>query len=145
MTSYKIKIKCFAIFEIFKLYFLCLSICILKWTTYFVFICSSHWHSAFDDLCLIHNRQCKIHNLFKIIFTEMAPLGRFSHRVAMSVCLSGCLFAPSDAVFLEASHWPWDHMIISRPLMGPPSLPPPPSPPAPCPHYLFFWPPPKKN
>ena len=33
------------------------------------------------------------------VFTELAPLGRFSHRVAMSVCLCVCLFAPLDAVF----------------------------------------------
>ena len=46
-----------------------------------------------------------IHNFFTLcgqknciyIFTELAPLGGFSHRVAMSVCLSVCLFAPSDA------------------------------------------------
>ena len=34
-----------------------------------------------------------------LLFTESAPLGGFSHRVAMSVCLFVCLFAPSDAVF----------------------------------------------
>ena len=28
-------------------------------------------------------------------------LGQFSHRVAMSVCVSVCLFAPSGAVFFE--------------------------------------------
>ena len=53
------------------------------------------------------------------LFTESAPLGRFSHRVAMSVCLSVCvsvcLSAPSGAVFSEACHWPWDHMISSPP------------------------------
>ena len=36
----------------------------------------------------------------KVIFTESAPLGRFSHRVAMYVYLSVSLFAPLDAVFL---------------------------------------------
>ena len=40
------------------------------------------------------------------------------------VCLSVCVSAPSCAVFSEASHWPWDHMISSRPIIGPPSLPP---------------------
>ena len=40
------------------------------------------------------------------VFTESATLGRFSHRVAMSVCLSVCLSAPLDAVFF-------------RPLIGP--------------------------
>ena len=28
---------------------------------------------------------------YRVIFTESAPLGRFSHRVAMSLCLSVCL------------------------------------------------------
>ena len=53
-------------------------------------------------------------------FHWIGPLGQFSHRVAMSGCLWFCLFAPSDAVFFEASHWPWDHMISSRPLIGQP-------------------------
>ena len=30
--------------------------------------------------------------------------------------------APSGAVFSEASHWPSDHMIRSRPLIGQPPL-----------------------
>ena len=63
-------------------------------------------------------------NIWVLIFTNSAPLGRVGHRVGMSVYLSGCLSAPSGAVFSEASHWPWDHMISSRPLIGPPSLPP---------------------
>ena len=54
------------------------------------------------------------------IFTESAPLGGFSYRVAMSMCAS----APLGAVFYEAFHWPSGHMISSRPLIGPPSLPP---------------------
>ena len=33
------------------------------------------------------------------IFTESAPLGRFSHRVAMSVCGSVCVCAPLGAFF----------------------------------------------
>ena len=33
-------------------------------------------------------------------FTESAPLGRFGHRDAMSVCLFVCLCAPSGAIFL---------------------------------------------
>ena len=40
------------------------------------------------------------------VFTESAPLGRFSHRVAMSVCVSVYLCAPSRAVFFKACHWP---------------------------------------
>ena len=47
------------------------------------------------------------------------------------VCLSVFLFAPFGAFFLEAFHWPLDHMISSRPLIGPPSLIPGPTP-------LFF-------
>ena len=39
--------------------------------------------------------------------------------VYLSVCAIRCSF------FFEASHWPWGHMISSRPLIGPPSLPPP--------------------
>ena len=35
------------------------------------------------------------------IFTELAPLGRFSHRVAMSRCVSVCMFAPLGAVFFQ--------------------------------------------
>ena len=60
-------------------------------------------------------------NIFKArIFKEKA-LGRFVHRLAMSVCLFVCLFVcPS-----RASHWPSVHMIRSRPLIGRPPLPPP--------------------
>ena len=35
------------------------------------------------------------------IFTASAPLGRFSHRVAMSVCGSVCGSAPSGIVFFR--------------------------------------------
>ena len=50
------------------------------------------------------------------------PLGRFIHRVAMSVYI--CIYmSPPQAIFFEASHWPSDHMISSRP---PPSSPSPP-------------------
>ena len=49
--------------------------------------------------------------LSQMYFHWLGPLGRVSHRVAMSVCLLVCLSAQSDAVFFEASHWPWDHMI----------------------------------
>ena len=36
------------------------------------------------------------------------------------VCLCVCVSAPSVAVFFEASDWPCDHMISSRPLIGQP-------------------------
>ena len=59
-----------------------------------------------------------------------SALDRFSLIVAMSVCqdvwMSVWMFASSGAVFSEASFWPWDHMIISRTLIG---QPPPPFPP----------------
>ena len=55
------------------------------------------------------------------VFKESA-LGRFFHRVAMSVCLFVCL-SPSHAIFFEVSHWPLDHMTRSRPLIGQPSFP----------------------
>ena len=50
------------------------------------------------------------------IFTNSAPLGRVSHRVAMSVCLSVCL-RHWVQFFFKASHWPSDHMTRSRPLI----------------------------
>ena len=37
------------------------------------------------------------------LFSESASLGRFSHRVAMPVCVWFCGSAPSGAVFSEAS------------------------------------------
>ena len=41
------------------------------------------------------------------VFTESAPLGRFSYRVAMSIYLSDfCLFVPLGSVCFDASHWP---------------------------------------
>ena len=57
-----------------------------------------------------------------ILFSKNRPLGRFFHIVAMSVYLSVCLFVPFSCYFFEASHWPSDPMISSRPLIGQPSL-----------------------
>ena len=60
-------------------------------------------------------------NLFPL-FTESAPLGRFSHRVAISVQMSVCLSAPSGAVFIVASHCPditWS--VPGLALVNPPS------------------------
>ena len=45
--------------------------------------------------------------------------------VCVCVCLSVCAIRCS---FVEASHWPWCHMISSRPFIGPSSLPPQPAP-----------------
>ena len=50
-------------------------------------------------------------------FFKESALGRFFHRVAMSVCLSVCV-SPSLAIFFKASHWPSGHMIRSRPIIG---------------------------
>ena len=52
----------------------------------------------------------------KYIFKESA-LGRFFHRVAMSVYVSIYL-SPFHVIYFEASHWPSGHMIRSRPLIG---------------------------
>ena len=42
----------------------------------------------------------KVITIIKIkVFPNSAPLGRVGHRVAMSRCLSVCLFVPSGAVF----------------------------------------------
>ena len=61
---------------------------------------------------------------FSCNFHQLGRLGRVGLVVAMSVCCR-CL-SPSHAIFFEASHWPCDHMISSRPLIGQPSPPPPP-------------------
>ena len=48
------------------------------------------------------------------------PLGRVGLVVAMSVCVSVCLWnVPFQCDFFRASHWPSGHMIRSRPLIGP--------------------------
>ena len=61
-------------------------------------------------LCL-----CVLNKLMvnKYIFHWIGPLGWFSHRVAMSVCLSVCL-SPPHAIFFQASHWPTGHMTRSQ-------------------------------
>ena len=59
-------------------------------------------------------------------FSPERPLGRFDLIVAMSINVS-IYVSPPSVFFSEASHWPSDHMISSRP----------PSPPH---FYLnFFW------
>ena len=55
------------------------------------------WHPIFWLLWI-----CMTTSDYFFILTELAPLGQFSHRVAMSVCLSVCVFAPSGAVFAMA-------------------------------------------
>ena len=59
---------------------------------------------------------------WKTDFFKESALGRFFHRVAMSVFLCIC---PFSCNFFEASHWPSGHMIRSWPLIGrPPPAPP---------------------
>ena len=56
-----------------------------------------------------------------VCFHQLGPTGpswSVSRHVQMFVCVS----APSGAVFFKASHWPGDHMISSRSLIGPPSF-----------------------
>ena len=52
-------------------------------------------------------------------FHWLGPLGRVSHRVAMSVCLV-LNVVPSNAIYFEASQWPWDDMISSQASHCPP-------------------------
>ena len=47
-----------------------------------------------------------LRELGTVIFTESAPLGWLSHKVAMSVCEDVCLSVPSGAVFSEAIDLP---------------------------------------
>ena len=54
-----------------------------------------------------------------LFFTELAQWAPMSVRVG--VCVGTCL-SPSHVIFFEASHWPSDHMISSRPLIGQPSF-----------------------
>ena len=54
-----------------------------------------------------------------LIFTDSPPLCQVSLVVTMSVRPGRCLSVPSKcSFFFEASHWPSDHMISSRPLIG---------------------------
>ena len=55
-------------------------------------------------------------------FSPNRPTGLIwsrSRDVRPYVC---CILSPSDAIFFEASHWPSDHMISLRPLIGQPSF-----------------------
>ena len=57
-------------------------------------------------------------------FFKESALGRFFHKVAISVCLFLFLsVCPFSCDFFQASHWPSDHMTRSRPLIGQPSFP----------------------
>ena len=64
-----------------------------------------------------------------VFFTESAPLGRFSHRIAISVCLSVCLCvcamesqgskggpmgAKQSPIVFEASNWPSGQVTIIK-------------------------------
>ena len=54
-------------------------------------------------------------------FHRISPLGRFGRVVEMSVDI--CVCPRSHVIFFEASHWPSDHRISLRPLIGQPSFP----------------------
>ena len=46
------------------------------------------------------------------VFTNLAP---WAGSVIESQCPSGCMLSRPNEIFVEASHWPSDHMISSRP------------------------------
>ena len=53
-------------------------------------------------------------------FSQTRPF--WAELVIELPCPCVCLYVPSSAVFFKASHWPSDHMIRSRPLIGQPPL-----------------------
>ena len=57
---------------------------------------------------------CLTYKIVSIHFSPNWPTGR---------CPSLSILSPSHAIFFEASHWPSDHMISLRPLIGQPSFP----------------------
>ena len=68
--------------------------------------------------------------LSNLYFHRLGPLGRVSHRVNMSICMS----SPSQETYFDTSHWLTTVTLsLPRPLIGQPSQPPLPNPP---PH---FW------
>ena len=56
-------------------------------------------------------------------FSKNRPLGQFFLVVAMSAYLFICLSVASKRNFFKASHWPSDHMISLRLIIGQPSPP----------------------
>ena len=103
----------------------------IKWLNFIIVWIASHknmesfvWIGIYIRMVGFGDHLCEIVptlklNLGRFSFcTNSAPLG----HVCLSVCLDVCLFAPLCSFFFEASHWPSGHMIISRPLIGPPSL-----------------------
>ena len=74
--------------------------------------CKDLFHSHLIDICCAlcsHGSR----------FSSLSPtLPLWAQLVIESPCPSVCLFAPSGAVFSEASHRPSDHMTRSRPLIG---------------------------
>ena len=49
----------------------------------------------------------EVEGVSQLKFSKNLPLGRFFHRVAMSMCI----LSPFHVTFFEASHWPSGHMI----------------------------------
>ena len=84
---------------------------------------------AFSNYVLSHILQenMKSATVYKTwIFAQFSPTRpHWAELVIELPCLSVCLFAPSNAFFYEASHWPSGHMTRSWPLIGqPPPAPP---------------------
>ena len=75
--------------------------------------------------CSIFNNNKKNHYLTGGVSTELAPLGRFIHKVAMTVCLDVCLFVLLNVFFfprpLIDHEITWSVQGLS--LVRPPSLP----------------------
>ena len=104
-------------------------------------------HFQDSSLFLLRLIQSTIHNVgleiklspLTVSFTESAPLGRFSHRVAMSVCL--CVCAIGCSFFLGLSSALRSHDQFQASYWSPPQ------PPFPTPFikFLFAPHPPKKN
>ena len=74
------------------------------------------------------HRKVLIFNKKKLNKKISGPSWSSSRDVRLLSSWTCCCLSPSHAIFFEASHWPCDHMIGSRPLIGqlsPPSpLPP---------------------
>ena len=75
------------------------------------------------------DRMCKVTEKSTITFQKARTLMYFQRigPLADSFIEWQCLcvdMSPPHVIYFEASHWPSDHMISSRPLIGQPSSPP---------------------
>ena len=91
--------------------------------------CDQHFRTE-AGIQVMSGAKCKVGSSFNDSYVKFLPTRPLWAELVIELpCPSVCLCAPSDAVLFEASHWPRDHMISSRPLIGEP--PSPPTPPAP--------------